>query len=221
MKRVLRENGLSLAMFGLFFVFLTGQTVMGYRAKNSDLQQRHQTQLTFGEYLTSGHFVEAVFENWESEFLQMGAYVLLTTFLFQKGSPESKKLDAAEPTDEEPNSANPPANAPWPVHRGGLLLAVYKHSLTTALFLLFFISFLLHAAGGAREYSANQVEHGEQSVTMLQFMGTSDFWFQSFQNWQSEFLSVGVLIVLSIFLRQKGSPESKPVDHPHSETGED
>lgn len=221
MKRVLRENGLSLAMFGLFFVFLTGQALTGYREKNSDLQQHHQTQLTFSEYLTSGHFIEAVFENWESEFLQMGAYVLLTTFLFQKGSPESKKLDEDEPTDKEPNSANPPANAPWPVHRGGLFLAIYKHSLTIALFLLFFISFLLHAAGGAREYSADQVEHGEQSVTMLQFMGTSEFWFQSFQNWQSEFLSVGVLIVLSIFLRQKGSPESKPVDHPHSETGQD
>ncbi len=221
MKRILRENGLSLAMFGLFSVFLTGQALPGYYEKNSDLQQHHQSQLSFGEYLTSGHFIEAVFENWESEFLQMGAYVLLTTFLFQKGSPESKKLDAAEPTDAEPDSANPPANAPWPVHRGGLALAIYKHSLTAALFLLFFISFLLHAAGGAREYSADQLAHGEQGVTMLEFMGTSGFWFQSFQNWQSEFLSVGVLIVLSIFLRQKGSPESKPVDHPHSETGED
>ncbi|MFN2454241.1 MAG: DUF6766 family protein [Pyrinomonadaceae bacterium] len=220
MKRLLRENGLSLVMFGLFFVFVIGQALTGFHESNDDRQQHHQTQLTFSQYLVSGHFVEAIFENWESEFLQMGAYVLLTTFLYQKGSPESKKLNEEEATDAEPDEANPPPNAPWPVRRGGFILALYKYSLSGTLFLLFFISLLLHAAGGAHEYSREQAAHGEASVTTLQYMGTSRFWFESFQNWQSEFLSVGVLVVLSIFLRQKGSPESKPVDHPHSETGE-
>ncbi len=220
MKRVLRENGLSLVMFGLFFLSVTGQVLTGYHESNDDRRQHHESQLAFSQYLVSGHFVEAIFENWESEFLQMGAYVFLTTFLYQKGSPESKKLNGAEPVDAEPDETNPPANAPWPVRRGGLALKIYKHSLSGALFLLFLICFALHAAGGAREYSHEQMAHGEASVTMLEYLGTSRFWFESFQNWQSEFLSVGVLVVLSIYLRQKGSPESKPVDHPHTETGE-
>jgi hypothetical protein len=101
-----------------------------------------------------------------------------------------------------------------------LLLRLYSHSLSIALFLLFAVSFLLHAAGGAREFNQEQAEHGaEGGVGVLSYMGTSRFWFESFQNWQSEFLSVGVLIVLSIFLRERHSPESKPVAHPHDETG--
>jgi len=222
MRRILRENGLSIVMFSLFVFAVVGQSITGYHEYNDDLKQHGQAQLAFVEYLGSGHFVEAIFENWESEFLQMGLYVLLTAFLYQKGSPESKKLDEKELVDSDPlKSRRKKANAPWPVRRGGFVLQIYKHSLTIALFLLFLISFALHAAGGARLYSQEQALHGSPAISTIEFLGTSRFWFESLQNWQSEFLSVGVLVVLSIFLRQIGSPESKPVDSPHSKTGSD
>ncbi|HWL40666.1 MAG TPA: DUF6766 family protein [Gemmatimonadaceae bacterium] len=220
MRKWLRNNGLSIAMFLLFAVSLVGQVFAGHRVHNEDQRDHSQPAVALSEYLRSGHFVEAVFENWESEFLQMAAFVVLTAFLYQKGSPESRKLEGEPDLDKHPTKSKK-KNSPWPVHRGGLLLKLYSHSLSIALFLLFAISFVLHAAGGAREYTQEQLEHGTGGpVGTLSYMGTSRFWFESFQNWQSEFLSVGALIVLSIFLRERGSPESKPVDAPHSETGE-
>lgn len=221
MRRILRDNGLSIVLFLLFFLSLTGQILTGHKEYNDDQQEHGQPTASFGEYLTSGHFVEATFENWESEFLQMAAYVALTVFLFQKGSSESKKPDAVERVDLISKKARTDKDAPWPVRRGGFVLKLYENSLVLAFVLLFIGSFLLHAAGGAKEYSQDQLEHGGQAVSMMQYMGTSRFWFESFQNWQSEFFSIGAMVVLSIFLRQKGSPESKPVDSPHSETGND
>jgi hypothetical protein len=222
MRRILRNNGLSIVLFLLFFLSVGGQGITGFHEYNEDQQEHKQPTVGFAEYLTSGHFVEAIFENWESEFLQMGMYVLLTAYLYQKGSPESKKLDEKEAVDRDPQKSNrKKSTVPWPVRRGGFVLKLYENSLCIALFSLFIISFALHAAGGAKEYSQDQLEHGGQAVSMMQYLGTSRFWFESFQNWQSEFLSVGVLVIFSIFLRQKGSPESKPVDAPYSKTGGD
>jgi hypothetical protein len=222
MRRILRENGLLIVMLGLFLFAVVGQSIMGFHEFNDDQKDHGQATLGFVEYLGSGHFVEAIFENWESEFLQMGAYVFLTAFLYQKGSPESKRLDEKEAVDSEPSkSRRRKKDAPWPVRRGGVVLKIYENSLSLALLLLFLVSFALHAAGGARLYSHEQVLHGSPPVSTLQYLGTSRFWFESFQNWQSEFLSVAMLVFLSIFLRQKGSPESKPVDSPHSKTGGD
>jgi hypothetical protein len=164
-------------------------------------------------------FLEATMENWESEFLQMFAYVLLTAFLYQKGSAESKDPEKLEAVDRDPRQSRNDKNGPWPVRKGGIVLKVYENSLSIALFLLFLISFVLHAVGGAKEYSQQQTVHGEEAVTVVQYLGTAQFWFESLQNWQSEFFSIGILVLLSIFLRQKGSPESKPVDSPHSMTG--
>ncbi len=221
MKRVLRNNGLSLAMFGLFALSIVGQSIVGEHEFNDDQRAHSQPTVDFFGYLRTGHFVEAVFENWESEFLQMSAYVLLTVFLYQKGSAESKDPDdRPDPVDADPREHRGDPKAPWPVRQGGWVLRLYEHSLTIALFLLFVLSFFLHAAGGAREYSAEQLEHGEPAVSTLEYLGTSRFWFESFQNWQSEFLSVGAVVVLSVFLRQRGSPESKPVAAPHDKTGE-
>lgn len=220
MPRFFRDNGLSVVMFLLFSFALVGQSISGFMEYNEDQQTHNQSEITFPRYLLSGHFVEAVFENWESEFLQMGAYVLLTAFLFQKGSAESKDPDKEEKVDEDPRDSKDKKDAPSPVKKGGLALKLYENSLTISLFLLFFISFFLHAVGGHDEYNKEQMEHGSsETVTVLGYMATSRFWFESFQNWQSEFMSVGALVVLSIFLRQKGSPESKPVASPHSETG--
>jgi hypothetical protein len=137
--------------------------------------------------------------------------------LRQKGSPESKSLDGNEEVDREPDPNRP--GAPWPLRAGGLAATLYANSLILALFALFAFSFALHVVTGAAEYSADQVAHGGSAVSPLQYLTTSQLWFESFQNWQSEFMSIGALVVLAIFLRQKGSPESKPVDAADSETG--
>jgi hypothetical protein len=160
-----------------------------------------------------------VFENWESEFLQMGAYVLLTVFLRQKGSPESKKLEGDEEEDADPREARFDPAAPWPVRRGGAILWLYSSSLCIVLFSLFLVSFGLHAVGSTMLANEEAAWHEQPSQTVCEHLEEADFWYESFQNWQSEFLSMGVLIVLGIFLRQKGSPESKPVAAPHHQTG--
>jgi hypothetical protein len=221
MSRFFRNNGMSIVMLALFLFSLLGQSITGFHEYNQDQQEHGQPTVSYPEYHTTGHFVEAVFENWESEFLQMSAYVLLTAYLFQKGSAESKDPDRDNPSDEDPARSKDKKDAPWPVRRGGLALKLYENSLFLALIMLFLISFWLHAAGGAKEYNAGQQAHGSTAtVTTVGYLGTSRFWFESFQNWQSEFLSVAAIVLLSIWLRQKGSPESKPVAAPHSQTGD-
>lgn len=217
--KFLRANGLSLTLFGLFAVSLAGQFVAGWQEYNEDQAIHRQPQVTAAGYLGEGHFWEALFENWESEFLQMAAYIVLTIFLFQKGAVDSKRIDVVERVDRILPKRLRSRDVPWPVNKGGLVLRLYQNSLSIALLLLFVLSFSLHAVAGASAYNSEQLEHGRSTVTTLEYMATSKFWFESFQNWQSEFLSIGVLTVLSVFLRQKGSPESKPVDTPHSETG--
>jgi hypothetical protein len=218
MRRFLKNNGLALGMFALFLGALIPMSIVGHHADNSSLVEHHRRPIAYAAYLKSGDFVEGVFENWESEFLQMGVYVLLTAYLFQKGSPESKPLDESSPQDVDPRRQRYPRR-PWPVRRGGVRLKLYMNSLAMALFGLFVMSFVLHAIGGASAYNQDAREHGGQTVSVFRFVTTSEFWYQSFQNWQSEFLSVGALAVLGIFLRQQGSPESKPVGAPHSDTG--
>jgi hypothetical protein len=221
MRRFLYENSLSLIMFGLFALTLGLQSVAGLNTYNDDREEHDQPPVTYTEYLTSGHFIEAVFENWESEFLQMSAFVVLTVFLRQKGSPESRKLGGEEPYDEDPRDAKRRKNVPWPVKRDGIWLRLYENSLSLALFSLFLMSIALHAIGGAIEYNEEQRDHGGETVSAVEFVATPTFWFQSMQNWQSEFLSIGVLVLFTVFLRQKGSPESKPVAAPHDKTGGD
>src|SRR5829696_4378423 len=218
MRRALRDNALSLTMFGLFLVFLVAQSFAGYRSDNNENEEHGQPPESYAEYITGGAFVEATFENWESEFLQMGAYVLLTAFLIQKGSPESKKPDGDE-VDADPRTRRDTKDAPGPVKRGGLVLTVYEHSLSIAMLTLFLLSFVLHALGGHAEFNQQQLAHGDAAVSLWSFVTSAEFWFQSMQNWQSEFLAVAALTVLSIWLRQRGSPESKPVAAPHAQTG--
>src|SRR5215213_8914821 len=150
MRRFLRENGLSIAMFGLFFIFVAAQSVAGLLDYNSTEEEHGRPPVGYVEYLASGDFVEAVFENWESEFLQMGLYVILTAFLFQKGSAESKDPEEEDPVDTDPGGSRQRADAPWPVRKGGLALKLYENSLSMALLALFALSFALHAIGGAR-----------------------------------------------------------------------
>ena len=214
MRRFLRENDLTLVMLALFIVSLVGQGVAGFRVYNQELTTQAQSAIGPGAYVQTGHFIEAVFENWESEFLQMGMLVLLTVFLFQKGSAVAKGPDDPDEVDAGSQGHD---DVPWPVRRGGLVLRMYENSLSLALFGLFLLSFVLHAVGGARDVSVERALRGEEAVSTLAYLGTARFWFESLQNWQSEFLSVAVLVVLSIVLRQRGSPESKPIDPPHQE----
>ena len=219
MRRLLRDNGLSIVVFTLFFVFVVGQSIAGFLDYNSTEKEHGRPPVGYTEYLRSGDFVEAVFENWESEFLQMGLYVLLTVFLYQKGSAESKDPAAENPVDADPRESRHRPDAPWPVRRGGLALKLYENSLSLTFLALFLFSFAMHAIGGASAYSQEQVEHGAPPVSVVEYVGSSRFWFESLQNWQSEFVAVGALAVLSVYLRQKGSSQSKPVAHPHGETG--
>jgi len=213
----LKNNSLSVVFFVLFVVSLIGQIITGMKEHNQKMQDEGGQQVELGQYLTSGHFLQSTFENWESEFLQMALFVVLTMFLYQKGSSESKDPEKEEEeVDQEPDPNK--KDAPWPVQKGGLVLAVYKNSLCYVLFILFIASFVVHLAGSLKDYNEEQLLKGQPTETYMQYIANSRFWFESFQNWQSEFLSVFAIVVLSIFLRQKGSPQSKPVDAPHSQT---
>ena len=220
MRRFAKENSLTLVTFGLFFItFIVGQSLAGLRTYNEEQQEHGEETVSYTEYLGTPHFGEATFENWESEFLQMGAYVLLTVWLRQKGSAESKSLEGEEPVDEDPAKHRKDRDAPWPVRVGGIPEALYKNSLSIAFFSLFLASWWLHAMTGAREYSSEQLAHGGNAVDTIQYVQRSQFWFESLQNWQSEFMAVAAIVLFTVFLRQQGSPESKPVHAPHAETG--
>jgi hypothetical protein len=215
-----RNHGLSLAMFVLFLGFLAGQILTGQRELNDEREKRGEPAFGLGEYVRSAHFFEATAENWESEFFQMFVYVFATAFLYQKGSAESK--DPRKKHKHHCDEKTPiPPDAPWPVKRGGWVLVVYEHSLSLAFLGCFFVAFALHAYGGHRLYNQERFADGERLLSVGQYLGSSRFWFESFQNWQSEFLAIGSMVVLSIFLREKNSPESKEVETPHWENEED
>jgi hypothetical protein len=216
----MRNNGLSIVLGALFLLFMAGQTLTGWYVFNDEQREHEQPAATLPDYLVSGHFLEATAENWESEFLQMAAYVLLTAFLFQRGSAESKKPDEAEPVDRDPRFYASKPGAPWPVKRGGWVLKLYENSLSIAFAALFLFSLALHAVGGVAQHNEEALAHGAELLSLGEFVRSSQFWFESMQNWQSEFLSLVAMVVLSIYLRQRGSPESKPVDAAHGDTGE-
>jgi hypothetical protein len=224
MRRILKDNGLTVVLVLLFVITLVGHSIAGQLQHNEEQRDHGGAEVGYVAYLTSGHFMESVFENWESEFFQMGLYVFLTAFLVQRGSAESRKPEdemegEPEEVDEDPAKHRDDPDAPGPVKRGGWLMHVYSNSLSLAFLLLFLVSFIGHALGGAVEHNAELVEHGKAPVSTMEYVMSSTFWFESLQNWQSEFLAVIAIVVLSIFLRQKGSPESKPVHAPHSQTG--
>ncbi|MDQ1162149.1 glucose uptake protein GlcU [Chryseobacterium sp. SORGH_AS 447] len=211
----LYRNSLSIVLIILMLIFLVGQFFTGWKTENKELAENGSAMLSLEQYIHSGHFIQATFENWESEFLQMMIYVVLTVSLRQKGSSESKSLDEKEDVDKEPE---PHPDAPWAVRKGGIWLKLYKHSLSLMFGILFAISFSLHFYGSLKDYNEEQISKKQPVTTASEYITESRFWFESFQNWQSEFLAVASLVILSIWLREKGSPESKPVDMPHSET---
>ena len=220
MRKLWRHHGLSLTLAALFVVTFAGQVFTGWYAFNDEQREHREQPVSLPAYLRTGHFGEATFENFESEFLQMACYVLLTASLYQVGSSESKRPGKTEAVDRDPRRSKHPERAPWPVRRGGFVLTLYENSLSLTFGTLFVASFALHAVSGKVDFNDDRATHGEALVTLARYFASSRFWFESLQNWQSEFLSLAAMVTLTIFLRQRGSPESKPVDAPNWETGE-
>jgi hypothetical protein len=219
MKRFFTNNSLSIVLIALFLIFLVGLAITGHAHQNEQLAMHGQSPESFGSYLGSGEFIEAVFENWESEFLQMGAFVLLTIWFKQKGSADSKEIEGQEKVDKPSHLLVRKAKN-WHQRWRAIRHSLYSNSLSIALFALFFISFALHAVGGVAAANEEAAQHNDPPMSVMQYVGSSQFWFESFQNWQSEFIAVAALIIFSIFLRQRYSPESKPVEASDTKTGE-
>ncbi|WP_062351831.1 DUF6766 family protein [Pseudoxanthomonas mexicana] len=209
-----QRNGLSILVLLFMLATWLGQILTGHVVYNQELTQAGGAEISLLAYLGSGHFVSATFENWESEFLQMGMYVLLSVSLRQKGSAESRPLDPNQENERIESGA-----LPWPVRAGGLWLKLYEHSLAIAFGGLFLLSFVLHLEGSWRHENVQRQLEGELPLRVWDHLASAQFWFESFQNWQSEFLAVASLVLLTIFLRQKDSPQSKPVSAPHRQTG--
>lgn len=217
--RWLRDNSLTIALLALFAMSIIGQWIAGWHVANEDALRHGEALSTLSAYGRSPEFLSSVFENWESEFLQMAAYVILTAILFQRGSAESKDPDQIERRDQDLVRQAGKPNTPSILRWGPIWRALYARSLGIALAILFVLSFLIHWTQSARVAAREAIAHGNAAPATLAYLANPQLWFESFQNWQSEFLSTAVLIILSIFLRQRESPESKPVAAPHAQTG--
>jgi hypothetical protein len=220
MAKFFRDNGLTIVLTLLFLGSVIGHWLTGWRVENEELLRHGEQPIGAIAFLGDPQFLSTLFENWESEFLQMAVFVVLTAMLFQKGSAESEdpeegwrdgRLSHIRGTDESPTS----------LRKGPAIRWLYAHSLGIVLALLFVASFLLHWIFSAKLAAEEAAMHGDTAQSLWQFLASPQLWFESFQNWQSEFMSTAVLVVLSIWLRQMNSPESKRVTAPHSKTGAD
>jgi hypothetical protein len=221
--RFVRENPLSLFFGTLLLVVLLAQSLVGHSVYNENAHAHGEQAISYLRYLASSNFGEAVMENWESEFLQFTLYILATIWFVQKGSPESKKPEDAGRGSDEEQLIGPHAlpDSPGWAKAGGRRTSVYSHSLVLVMGSIFLACWLAHSFTGWRVFNEEQTAHGEAAVSWTGYLGKPDFWEQSFQNWQSELLAIGAMVVFSIYLRERGSPESKPVGAPHHWTAEE
>ena len=219
--RFLRANGLSIGFGVLFVAALVGQAIAGHAEFNEEQRQHHSSEVSFGRYVTSSQFGAAVLENWQSEYLQFALFILATIWLIQHGSTESKKPSEAGQESEEEQRIGEHADPDSPLWArvGGVRRAVYSNSLLIVMAAIFFGTWVAQSVTAWGAYSDSRLEHQMDPVSWWQYLGTSDFWERSLQNWQSEFLAIGSMAILSVYLRQRGSAQSKPVGAPHSETG--
>jgi hypothetical protein len=219
--RFLRDNGLSIAFLALFLVTLVGQAMVGHGLFNHEQMLHHDDPISLGRYVLTSEFAVDVAENWQSEYLQFSLFILGTVWLLQRGSPESKQLDQAglESDKEQKIGRHATADSPRWAKVGGLRTAIYSNSLLIVMTTLWLGSWFAQSVAGRTAYNAEQLDHQAATVSWLAYLGTNDFWDRTLQNWQSEFLAVGSMAILSVYLRQRGSPESKPVGAPHKATG--
>jgi hypothetical protein len=219
--RFVRSNGLTLFFGTLFLVTLVAQLLVGHAGFN-DQQTAHQdATISVWRYATSSAYLVAVLENWQSEYLQFTLFILATVYFVQRGSPESKELDRAGRESDEDQQVGEHANADSPrwARLGGWRTRVYSHSLLLVMLGIWLASWAAQAITGRVDYNSSQFDHHEAGVSLWQYLSTPDFWERTLQNWQSEFLAVGSMAVLAIYLRERGSPESKPVGASHEATG--
>jgi hypothetical protein len=221
LRHRLRDNGLTLAFLGLFLLALVGQAVSGAADYNNQAIADGVDPISLWQYLGTGDFAVDVAENWQSEYLQFLLYIYLTVWLVQRGSPESKKLDqiGRESDDDQEVGDHASAGSPAWARVRGWRLSVYSHSLAAVLGVIFLGSWLAQSVAGRAAYDEEQLRQLETPVTWWGYVTSADFWNRTLQNWQSEFLAVASMVALSIYLRERGSPESKPVGAPHAQTG--
>lgn len=220
MMRPVRDNALSLAFGVIFVLALAGQSIAGWLENNEMLQQHGQAAESFGAFVTSSDFIVDVAENWQSEFLQFFLFIVATIWLIQRGSPESKKPgDAGIGSDEEQlvGEHARPDSPSWARARG-IRQTIFSNSLLLVMGAVFLLSWLAQSLAGTVVMNEENAQHGQPAITWAEYIVTPDFWNRTLQNWQSEFLAVGAMIALSIFLRQRGSSESKPVGAPHHQS---
>jgi uncharacterized protein DUF6766 len=220
-KRFIGDHSLSLFFLVIFLAALTGQAIAGHILHNENAMEHHGTTMTFWRYIVSSDFGNAVMENWQSEYLQFMLFMLATVWLVERGSPESKPLDKAgtESDEEQSVGAHARRDSPEWAKPKGIKTYVYSNSLLIVMSIIFFGSWFAQSVTGWTRYNAEQTDHHEKVVSWLGYVGSADFWQATLQNWQSEFLAVGSFVALTVYLRQRGSPESKPVGTPHDATG--
>jgi membrane protein implicated in regulation of membrane protease activity len=221
MRRLWRENSLSLVFLLFFALAVAGQAFAGWHEFNDEALAHQEETISLGRYLTTSSFGNALLENWQSEYLQFTLYILLTVWFIQRGSPESKEPgeEGGESDEEQLVGEHARPDSPRWARAGGWRLAVYSNSLIIVMASIWVLSWFGQSVTGWSEYNSDQLTHDEPTVSWLGYLGTAHFWESTLQNWQSEFLAVGSMAVLSIYLRQRGSPESKPVGAPHGATG--
>jgi hypothetical protein len=219
--RFIRDNSLSIFFLAIFLLSLAGQAIAGHGAFNHDQLLHHGDPISLGRYLATSEFAADVAENWQSEYLQFTLYIVGTVWLLQRGSPESKPLDEAglESDEQQQVGAHAGPRSPRWARSGGLRTALYSNSLLIVMTGIWLGSWLAQSIAGASGYNAEQLDHQAATVSWVGYLRSSDFWSRTLQNWQSEFLAVGSMAILSVYLRQRGSPESKPVGAPHEATG--
>jgi hypothetical protein len=219
--RFLRSNGLSVFFLVLFLLALAGQAIAGHAEYNEEQRAHDSQEISLGRYLTSSSFAQGVTENWQSEYLQFVLFILATTWLVQRGSTESKKPgdEGRESEEQQKLGRHAKADSPGPAKRaGGLVRALYSNSLVIVMGVIWLGSWFAQSVSGWSDYNAEQLEHAQPRVDWLSYVATPRFWEDTLQNWQSEFLAVGSMVIFSVYLRQRGSTQSKPVGAPHHET---
>ncbi|GAB3883226.1 DUF6766 family protein [Terrabacter terrigena] len=221
MRKVLREQGLTLAFIALLLGALVGQALTGLAVYNRQAADAHLPLMTLWRYVTSSQFAVDVAENWQSEYLQFLLFILLTVWLAQKGSPESKPLDSLGRESDKDQKVGHYAQDDSPAWAkvGGWRLRLFSRSLGLVMGAIFLLSWLVQFIAGRSAYNADQIQDLKAPLGWAEYLTAPDFWNRTLQNWQSEFLAVASMVVLSIYLRERGSPESKPVGQPHASTG--
>jgi hypothetical protein len=221
MRRAVQDHSLSLFFLAIFLAALVAQGLVGHEAYNQEQLSHGEGTIGLWEYVTSSHFGNAVMENWQSEYLQFTLFMLATVWFIQRGSPESKPPgDEGTESDRRQGIGGwAPPDAPRWARVRGIRTWIFSNSLLIVMVVIFLASWFAQSVTGWTEFNSEQQTHGEQPASWLSYVGSATFWEATLQNWQSEFLAVGSFVVLAIFLRQRGSPESKPVGAPHEATG--